>query len=54
MRAGFELYRAFDRDAEDNRDALRRNGKLTMPVLAVGCAMSTSGPPRRGDDAGGR
>jgi pimeloyl-ACP methyl ester carboxylesterase len=44
MRAGFELYRAFDRDAEDNRDALRRNGKLTMPVLAVGGATSTSGP----------
>lgn len=44
MRAGFELYRAFDQDAEDNRDALRRNDKLTMPVLAVGGATSTSGP----------
>jgi pimeloyl-ACP methyl ester carboxylesterase len=44
MRAGFELYRAFDRDAEDNRDALTRNGKLTIPVLAVGGATSTSGP----------
>ena len=44
MRAGFELYRAFDRDAEDNRDALARNGKLDMPVLAVGGATSTSGP----------
>lgn len=44
MRAGFELYRAFDQDAEDNREALRRNGKLTMPVLAVGGTMSTSGP----------
>ena len=44
MRAGFELYRAFDRDAEDNRAALRRNGKLTIPVLAVGGATSTSGP----------
>jgi pimeloyl-ACP methyl ester carboxylesterase len=44
MRAGFELYRAFDRDAEDNHDALNRNGKLTMPVLAVGGAISTSGP----------
>jgi pimeloyl-ACP methyl ester carboxylesterase len=40
MRAGFELYRAFDQDAEDNRDALQRNGKLTVPVLAVGGAMS--------------
>jgi pimeloyl-ACP methyl ester carboxylesterase len=44
MRAGFEVYRAFDRDAEDNRDALKRNGKLTVPVLAVGGATSTTGP----------
>lgn len=44
MRAGFELYRAFDRDADDNREALKRNGKLTIPVLAVGGATSTSGP----------
>ena len=26
MRAGFEVYRAFDRDVKDNRDALGRNG----------------------------
>lgn len=44
MRTGFELYRAFDTDAADNRDALKRNGKLTIPVLAVGGATSTSGP----------
>jgi pimeloyl-ACP methyl ester carboxylesterase len=44
MRAGFEVYRAFDRDADDNRDALARNGKLTMPVLAVGGETSTTGP----------
>jgi len=44
MRAGFELYRAFDRDADDNRELIRRNGRLTMPVLAVGGAISTSGP----------
>lgn len=44
MRAGFELYRTFDQDAADNREALRRNGKLAMPVLAVGGATSTSGP----------
>lgn len=43
MRAGFETYRAFDRDVEDNREALVRNGKLTVPVLAVGGATSTSG-----------
>jgi pimeloyl-ACP methyl ester carboxylesterase len=44
MRAGFELYRAFDRDAEDNREALGSRGKLAIPVLAVGGATSTSGP----------
>jgi pimeloyl-ACP methyl ester carboxylesterase len=44
MRAGFELYRAFDRDVADNLEAIRRNGKLTIPVLAVGGAISTSGP----------
>ncbi len=36
MRAGFEVYRAFDRDAEDNRAALKKHGKLTVPVLALG------------------
>lgn len=44
MRAGFELYRAFDQDIADNREALERNGKLAIPVLAVGGATSTSGP----------
>jgi pimeloyl-ACP methyl ester carboxylesterase len=43
MRAGFELYRAFDRDAQDTRAAVERHGKLTVPVLAVGGAISTSG-----------
>ena len=43
MRAGFELYRAFDRDGDDNRAALERNGKVTAPVLAVGGEISTSG-----------
>ena len=43
MRAGFELYRAFDRDADENRASLQRNGKLTIPVLAVGGTISTSG-----------
>ena len=43
MRAGFELYRTFDRDALDTRAALERDGKLTVPVLAVGGAISTSG-----------
>ena len=44
MRAGFELYRAFDRDIKDNQTALAENGKLTVPVLAVGGAYSTTGP----------
>jgi pimeloyl-ACP methyl ester carboxylesterase len=44
MRAGFELYRAFERDADDNRKTLRRNGKLTIPVLAIWGAISSSGP----------
>jgi pimeloyl-ACP methyl ester carboxylesterase len=43
MRAGFELYRAFDQDAVDNREALARHGKLTIPVLAVGGMTSNSG-----------
>ena len=44
MRAGFEVYRAFDQDAGDNRAALQQRGKLTIPVLAVGGEISTSGP----------
>jgi pimeloyl-ACP methyl ester carboxylesterase len=44
LRAGSELYRAFDRDIEDNRQGLTEHGKLTMPVLAVGGHASTTGP----------
>jgi pimeloyl-ACP methyl ester carboxylesterase len=44
MCAGFEVYRAFDRDAADNREALARSGKLAVPVLAVGGETSTTGP----------
>jgi len=44
MRAGFEVYRSFDRDIADNRDALQRHGKLTIPVLAVGGATSANAP----------
>src|SRR3954454_9086673 len=35
MRAGFAQFAAFDQDAIDNK-AFLANGKLTMPVLAVG------------------
>lgn len=44
MRAGFELYRAFDQDAEHNRAALKKSGRLTMPVLALGGASSFFAP----------
>jgi pimeloyl-ACP methyl ester carboxylesterase len=44
MRAGFELYRAFDQDGRDVRDNLAANGKLKIPVLAVGGDISTTGP----------
>jgi pimeloyl-ACP methyl ester carboxylesterase len=47
MRAAFELYRAFERDGADNQDALRRNGKLVIPVLAAWGAISNSGPVLR-------
>ncbi len=40
MRAGFELYRAFDRDGEDNKASLKKNARLTMPVLALGGSSS--------------
>jgi pimeloyl-ACP methyl ester carboxylesterase len=44
MRAGLEVYRAFDRDVEDNKAALQASGKLTVPVLAIGGEISTLGP----------
>lgn len=40
MRAGFDLYRAFDRDAEDIRAAINANGKLKMPCLGMCGQMS--------------
>lgn len=33
LRAGFDLYRAFEQDASDVREAIADGGKLTMPVL---------------------
>ena len=44
MRSGLEVYRAFDQDIIDNKESLEKNGKLTIPVLAVGGEISTSGP----------
>jgi len=43
-RAGLELYRAFEQDIMDNKAELHKNGKLPIPVLAVGGEISTSGP----------
>jgi pimeloyl-ACP methyl ester carboxylesterase len=36
MHAGFAQFAAFDQDALDNKASLAANGKLSMPVLAVG------------------
>ena len=36
MRASFEFYRAFERDAADNAAEIAANGPLAMPVLAIG------------------
>ncbi len=36
FRARLECYRALPADAEDNKAILTRNGKLRMPVLALG------------------
>ena len=44
MRAGLEVYRAFDRDIADNKSALEQSGRLTIPVLALGGEVSTLGP----------
>lgn len=36
MRAGLELFRAFEQDAIDNRRILSEKGKLRVPVLGLG------------------
>lgn len=36
MRAGFELYRAFHQDAEDNRQWVEKHGKCPIPCLWLG------------------
>jgi pimeloyl-ACP methyl ester carboxylesterase len=36
MRAMFSIYRALPQDAEDNAAMIKANGKLKMPVLALG------------------
>jgi pimeloyl-ACP methyl ester carboxylesterase len=36
MHSGFEQFAAFDQDAKDDQELIARNGKLSMPILAVG------------------
>ncbi|UCD70294.1 MAG: alpha/beta hydrolase [Betaproteobacteria bacterium] len=36
LRAGFAYYRALQRDVAHNEALLKKNGKLSMPVLALG------------------
>jgi pimeloyl-ACP methyl ester carboxylesterase len=36
LRAGFSYYRAINEDVAHNEALLKRNGKLRMPVLALG------------------
>lgn len=43
MKAGFEVYRAFDQDGDDNEASLRLGGKLKMPTLFVAGAESFLG-----------
>ena len=43
MKAGFEVYRAFDQDAEDNAAMLKAAGRLKMPTLFVAGAESFLG-----------
>jgi hypothetical protein len=38
MKAGFEVYRAFDQDAEHNAAMLATVGRLQMPLLFVAAA----------------
>jgi pimeloyl-ACP methyl ester carboxylesterase len=43
MKAGFEVYRAFDQDGEDNDAFLRKSGRLKMRTLFVAGAESFLG-----------
>jgi pimeloyl-ACP methyl ester carboxylesterase len=43
IRGAVEPYRTFAQDATDNLDLLKRNGKLTIPVLAMGGSLGTFG-----------
>lgn len=40
MHSAFEQFKAFYADADDNKALLKKNGKLKMPVLALGAGSS--------------
>lgn len=41
MRALCEIYRELDHDADIHRAAVKKNGKITVPVLVSGGAAQT-------------
>lgn len=41
MRSGFETYRAFRKDTSDLQAALKKRGKLNLPVLLLAGETST-------------
>ena len=43
MKAGFEVYRAFDQDGQENEAFLKESGRLKMPTLFVAGAESFLG-----------
>ena len=51
MRAGFGFYRAMAQDMADNRESIAQ-GKLAMPVLAMGGAVSYPHGRGRGPECG--
>ncbi len=51
MRAGFDLYRAFEQDALDIRAALEKDGKLGIPCLGM-YGLASLARARAADDIG--
>jgi pimeloyl-ACP methyl ester carboxylesterase len=35
MRAGIELYRAFEKDSQDNQEWIEKHGKVKVPTLGL-------------------
>lgn len=53
MRAGFDYYRAFPRDAEVNRAWAQAGGVLEMPILWLGGRSATNDAPGASSEASG-